>query len=78
VAAVNRILARLQRRPPEAAYADVRRVLEAYGWVLQRETGSHAAFVKAGERTLIIPKVGGRRVKRVYIVQVLQQLGLEN
>jgi predicted RNA binding protein YcfA (HicA-like mRNA interferase family) len=78
MAEVDRIIARLRRRPPEVPYADVRRALEAHGWVLQRDVGSHAAFVKAGERTLIVPKVGGRRVKGVYVVQMLKRLGLEN
>ena len=45
--------------------------------MLDRETGSHTFFVKAGERAISVPKVGGRKVKRVYIIQVLERLGLE-
>jgi predicted RNA binding protein YcfA (HicA-like mRNA interferase family) len=76
LANVERILARLRRHPPEADFGDVRLVLEAYGWTKNHETGSHAIFAKSGERAISVPKVGGRRVKRVYIREVLARLGL--
>jgi antitoxin HicB len=55
----------------------MRRVLQEYGWTYDRMRGSHAAFTKAGERTLIIPTVSGRHVKRPYVVLVLERLGLQ-
>ena len=77
VTQLEKLIARLRRRPPEADFHDIRQLLEACGWTLDRETGSHTFFVKAGERAISVPKVGGRKVKRVYIIQVLEHLGLE-
>ena len=38
--------------------------------------GSHNQFTKQGERTISVPTVKGRTVKRVYLDQVLERLGL--
>jgi predicted RNA binding protein YcfA (HicA-like mRNA interferase family) len=78
MAQVDKLIEQFRRRPPQADFADVERVLRAYGWQLDRERGSHAAFVKAGEPVLVIPKVNGRQVKAVYIREVLKRLGLED
>jgi predicted RNA binding protein YcfA (HicA-like mRNA interferase family) len=74
---VDRIIARLRRHPPQAGFADVRQVLEAFDWALDHETGSHAIFVKRGDGQISIPKVGGRRVKGSYVKLMLRRLGLE-
>lgn len=72
----DRLIERLRARPAEADFNDVRRVLEAFGWALARERGSHAMFTKPGERTITVPRVSGRRVKRVYLDLILERLGL--
>ena len=77
MANVDRIVARLRQRPSRVDCGDVRQVLQEYGWTYDRMRGSHAAFTKGGERTLIIPTVSGRHVKRPYIALVLERLGLE-
>ena len=73
----DRLVARILARPPEAEFRDVRRLLEAYGWDLDRVRGSHAQFTKPGERTLSVPMVRGRRVKRVYLSLIIKRLELD-
>ena len=72
----DRRLKRILAEPPEADFADVRRVLEDFGWTLGREQGSHVAFVKDGEYPFIVPKSGGRKVKRVYLRKLIELLDL--
>jgi predicted RNA binding protein YcfA (HicA-like mRNA interferase family) len=74
----EKLIERIRARPPEADFDDVRRVLEAFGWTLARERGSHAHFVKAGELTISVPRVGGRKVKRAYLNVICRRLGLDN
>ena len=73
-----KLVDRIRARPPEADFDDVRTLLRAYGWTIDRERGSHAIFVKPGERSIVVPKVGGRRVKRVYLDQLCDLLGLDD
>jgi predicted RNA binding protein YcfA (HicA-like mRNA interferase family) len=74
----ERLVARIRARPPEADFNDVRQVLEEYGWRLARQKGSHVAFVKDGEGTFVVPLVSGRKVKRRYLDQLCERLGLDN
>jgi predicted RNA binding protein YcfA (HicA-like mRNA interferase family) len=47
VTRLEKLEAKLVANPPEARYADVRNVLEAHGWVLDRDpAGSHFTFAK--------------------------------
>lgn len=77
MAGVDKQLDRLRRKPPEASFADVRAVLEAYGWTRARQESSHVSFTKPGERSLTVPLVN-RKVKRYVVNQILQRLGLDN
>ncbi len=74
----SKLIARIRARPPEADFDDVRRLLEAFGWTLAREQGSHAHFTKPGERTITVPRVGGRSVKRTYLDLLCKRLGLDD
>jgi predicted RNA binding protein YcfA (HicA-like mRNA interferase family) len=78
VAQVEKLLEKLRRLPPEADFSDVEQVLEAFGWLHDRDRGSHAYFVKPGAPPISVPRVGGRRVKRTYIRQVLAVIGVED
>lgn len=73
----QKLVARICGRPPEADFGDVRNLLEDYRWILSRESGSHVTFTKRGESPIVVPKVGGRRVKRAYLVMIIDRLGLE-
>ncbi len=74
----DKLIERIRARPPEADFNDVRRLLEAFGWVLDREKGSHAMFTKPGERTITVPRIGGRKVKRTYLDIIIDRLGLDD
>lgn len=74
----EKLIAELRTRPAEAEFADMRRVLEAYGWALTRMRGSHATFKKPGEVDVFtVALVGGRRVRRTYIEQMCELLQLD-
>jgi predicted RNA binding protein YcfA (HicA-like mRNA interferase family) len=73
----ERRLQRILAEPPEADFDDVRGVLEDHGWTLNRQKGSHATFVKAGRYPFVVPLLGGRKVKRVYLQRLIDLLELE-
>lgn len=73
----EKLIARICARPSEADASDVRALLEDFGWTLKRQRGSHQVFAKPGEFPLIVPLVQGRRVKRVYLDEIIERLGLE-
>jgi predicted RNA binding protein YcfA (HicA-like mRNA interferase family) len=49
-----------------------------FGWTLARQKGSHRHFTKPGERTITVPLVDGRKVKRAYLSQIIDRLGLDD
>lgn len=73
----EKLLERLRRRPAEADFSDLERLLTSEGWERTRQKGSHVSFEKAGEPTITVPLVRGRKVKRIYINKVLMRLGLD-
>jgi predicted RNA binding protein YcfA (HicA-like mRNA interferase family) len=74
----QKLIARIRSRPPEADFDDVRKLLEEFGWTLDRTRGSHHYFVKRGEMPLpAIPTVSGRKVKRTYLTLIVERLGLD-
>jgi predicted RNA binding protein YcfA (HicA-like mRNA interferase family) len=73
----EKLIERIKARPPEAEFDDVRRVLELKGWKLMHRKGSHVSFKKGkGQGTIVVPLVGGRKVKRAYLDQVIERLEL--
>lgn len=67
------------REPPEVSFADVSKVLEAFGYIERSSSGGgHQAFVKPGHRPIIVPTIKGRRVKRAYIRMIIENLNLED
>lgn len=78
VTRLEKLIKRIMARPTEAEFRDVERLLEAFGWTKVRQTGSHAAFKKAGQRTISVPLKAGRRVKRPYLDQICELLGLND
>jgi predicted RNA binding protein YcfA (HicA-like mRNA interferase family) len=76
----DKLIALMISRPTTATFADVRAVLEMFGWELARTKGSHHAFKKPGhpeEGTIMVPVEGGTRVKKHYLDEVCQKLGLD-
>ena len=74
----EKLLEKLRRRPPNADFRDIERLLLSEGWERTRQRGSHVSFTRSGERPIIVPMVGGRKVKGIYIDQVLARLGLDD
>jgi predicted RNA binding protein YcfA (HicA-like mRNA interferase family) len=70
-------IARLCSRPPDMDFNDVAALLEHFGYVRKDGKGSHVAFRKEGERTITVPTIGGRKVKRTYLTQIRDALGLD-
>lgn len=69
---------KIRARPPEARFDDVRKLLEAFGYEAQRQRGSHVVFTKPLARSITVPIVGGRKVKRTYLVKLCELLGLDD
>ena len=72
----DKLIERIRRRPPSAAFSDVRNLLEDFGWTLARTTGSHATFTKPGEYPIVVT-VHDKRVKRGYLNDICARLGLD-
>lgn len=68
---------RILQRPTRMRFAEVEQVLEDFGLVRRRTTGSHVWFVKPGVGQIPIPKEGGRWVEHEYLDQVCQLLKLD-
>jgi predicted RNA binding protein YcfA (HicA-like mRNA interferase family) len=75
---LERLIDRIKARPPQAEFSDVERLLEEFGYERKRQEGSHVSFKKPGARTIIVPLVKGRKVKRVYLDQICELLGLDD
>jgi predicted RNA binding protein YcfA (HicA-like mRNA interferase family) len=74
---LDKSIERIKARPSEADFNDVRRVLEAFGWVQARQKGSHLSFTKPGAPTVVFPLYGRTKVKRVYLEEICAIIGLE-
>jgi predicted RNA binding protein YcfA (HicA-like mRNA interferase family) len=75
---LEKLIEFLLSRPTEAAFSDVKRVLEAFGFEEDRSSGSHHIFRHEDGRKLTVPKKEGRNVKGIYIKKVITLLGLED
>jgi len=75
---LDKLVAQIRARPTQARFADVQTLMEAFGWRLVRQHGSHAIFRKDGEGMMSIPKVGGQHVRGIYLDTICKQLGLDD
>lgn len=75
---LSKLIEYLLSRPPEARFQDISYVLEAFGYQEVRSRGSHHAFENEQGEVIIIPKKGGKKVKRTYIEETIRLLNLEN
>ena len=73
----DKLIERIRARPPFADFGDVQRLLEGSGWKLARAKGSHCAFTKPGQGTLVASTVSGRKVKRYILDDICERLGLD-
>jgi predicted RNA binding protein YcfA (HicA-like mRNA interferase family) len=78
VGKLEKLIELFLRQPPEVRFADVLYLLEAFGYIEQRSKGSHHTFSDPDGKTIVIPKVSGQKVKRVYVKRIIELLGLSN
>lgn len=64
--------------PSKTSFEEVKRLLEAFDFQEVRSNGSHSMFRHEDKRMISVPKKSGKKVKRVYIKQVIQLLKLED
>jgi predicted RNA binding protein YcfA (HicA-like mRNA interferase family) len=74
---LEKLATRLANERNGSALADIERLLDGHGWQRRQGKGSHVVFKKPGSRPIIIATLHGRRVKRVYVVNVLKRLGVQ-
>jgi hypothetical protein len=72
----DKLIEKLRRRPPEADFGDLHRLLEDYGFRRAGTDGFHCVYRDALGRQVTVVTVKGRKVKRPYIVRVLELLNL--
>lgn len=65
-------LKKLEQNSKNTSYIDLRTILEQFGYELVRITGSHHIFKK--ETRYINFPVHNKKVKSIYIKQILKQL----
>lgn len=75
---IKKLVLFLLSNPVEADFSDIERVLEAFEFPEVRSSGSHIIFRHADGRMQCVPKKKGRKVKQIYIKQVVELLELED
>jgi hypothetical protein len=73
----EKLIRQLLLRPTDMRFDEVAIVLRYYGYERKKGSGtSHRRFVCPGKNPIGFP-VSGDRVKRVYLVEIIKLLGLE-
>jgi predicted RNA binding protein YcfA (HicA-like mRNA interferase family) len=65
------------KEPSEVSFADVRKLLIAFGFQEEGTSGSHHIFRHDDGRLISIPIKGGQKVKGIYIKKINKLLNLE-
>jgi predicted RNA binding protein YcfA (HicA-like mRNA interferase family) len=78
VAKFLKLIEKLLRRPPEAHFKDIIKVLENFGWKLKKSKskGSHYVYYKEGYYPFAF-SVHKNKVKRSCIIELIDVLELE-
>jgi predicted RNA binding protein YcfA (HicA-like mRNA interferase family) len=78
MATLDKLVRLFLRKPPEVTFAQADRLLTAFDFVKVPGGGSgHQIFRHSDSRKISIPTVSGRRVKRTYVIQIVDLLDLE-
>jgi predicted RNA binding protein YcfA (HicA-like mRNA interferase family) len=62
--------------PSEMRFAELRRLVESYGWVLVRINGSHHIF-RLPDGTIFVVPVHRGKVKYAYVREIKKLLGID-
>ena len=73
----EKLIERLLRKPVDMRFEEVAAILEHFGFTLDKKNqkGSHFVYFK-GDKLITIP-VHNHMVKRTYLQQIIEMLGLE-
>ena len=74
---LSKLVKQFLSNPPDVRFEEVRYILRAFGFEEVRSKGSHHIFRNSDGRKLTVPKKDGRKVKRVYVKQVVDLLNLQ-
>lgn len=66
----EKLIQQLKNSPNNVTFADIRKLLELEGFILDRITGSHHIFQK--DDTVFVLPVHRNRVKSTYIIRVIK------
>ncbi len=68
----DKLLKRIQQNPKDVSFADLRGLLEQFGFELERTRGSHHSFLRlvGGKKTVIVLPYK-RPLKEVYVKKAL-------
>ncbi len=75
---IAKLIKHLLSRPPEARFEEISYVLKAFGYQEVRVRGSHHVFENDEGDVIVVPKKGGKKVKKTYIEAIIKLLDLEN
>ncbi len=73
----EKLIAKMRARPVEADLEDVEKILELFGWVRQRQKGSHVSYGTPGVTEIFTLPVHHGKVKQVYIKKLCILLRLD-
>ena len=78
MAKLEKLVEQFLMKPPEVSFKDVAKILEVFGYEERHSgSGSHRVFTKSGHPPKTVPTIKGRRVKKVYVQMIIENLGLE-
>jgi predicted RNA binding protein YcfA (HicA-like mRNA interferase family) len=73
----QKLLEQLLSFPNEMRYADVKRILEGFGYEEDGGKGSHFVFRQKGHEPITLSKKHGKMIKRYQLKDLVKVLGLE-
>jgi predicted RNA binding protein YcfA (HicA-like mRNA interferase family) len=75
---LSKIIRKFLAHPPEVRFEEVEYLLKEFGYIEIRSKGSHHTFENTDGDVIVIPKKGGKTVKRTYAEKLIKLLDLEN
>ena len=57
---------------------EIIRILESYGWILDRISGSHHIMIKTGKRSIPVPVHGKKDLPIGLVKKILKQAEIED
>jgi hypothetical protein len=74
---VNKLVAKFLFQQNKIDIDDIRRLLDAFGYIERRNPSSECIFHKKGSYPINVPTIKGRTVKSQYVKRMVKFLKLE-